>query len=56
MNPKTLRIVGIAFLAAAAVVAVLNLRGVADLGAFALPTMLLIVGLAFVLRARKRRL
>ena len=56
MSPSKLRIVGIIFLVAAAVVAVMNLRSVADLGAFALPTVLGIVGTAFILRARKRRL
>lgn len=56
MSPATLRIVGIGFLVAAAVVGVLNLRRVADLGAFALPSVLLVVGMAFILRARKRRL
>jgi hypothetical protein len=40
MTPSTLRIVGVVFLVAAAVVAVLNLRRVADLGAFALPSVL----------------
>ncbi len=56
MSPSTLRIVGIILLAAAAAVAVLNLKRVADLGAFALPTVLLVIGLGCVLRARKRRL
>ena len=56
MNPSTRRIVRTIFLVAAAVVAVLNLKRVADLGAFALPAVLLVTGLAFVLRARKRRL
>ena len=56
MSPSTLRVVGVIFLAAAAVVAVLNLRRGADLGAVALPTVLLVAGLACVLRARKRRL
>jgi hypothetical protein len=56
VNPSTLRIIGIVFLILAAAVAVLNLRRVADLGAVALPSVLTIVGLAFILRARKRRL
>jgi hypothetical protein len=56
MNPATLRIVGIVFLVAAAGVAVLNLQRVAGLGAFWLPTVLIILGLACILRARRRRL
>jgi hypothetical protein len=56
VTPSTLRIVGIVFLVAAAVVAVLNLRRVADLGAVALPSALTVLGLAFILRARRRRL
>ncbi len=56
MTPSTLRVIGIVFLVAAAAVAVLNLRRVADLGAFAVPSALTVVGLAFVLRAKKRRL
>ncbi len=56
MSPATLRVIGVALLIAAAVVSVLNLRRVADLGAFALPSALLVVGLACVLRAKKRRL
>lgn len=56
MSPSTLRLIGIVFLVAAAVVAVLNLRRVADLGAFALPSVLMVLGLAFVARSRKRRL
>jgi hypothetical protein len=56
MTPATLRIIGIIFLVAAVVVAVLNLKRVADLGAFMLPSFLLITGMAFMLRARRRRL
>ena len=56
MSPMALRIIGIVFLISAAAVAVLNLRRVADLGAVALPSALTVVGLAFILRARKRRL
>jgi hypothetical protein len=51
-----MRVVGIVFLVAAAVVAVLNLRRVYGLGAVAVPSVLTVVGLAFILRARKRRL
>lgn len=56
MTPATMRISGITFLTAAAVVSILNLRRVANLGAFWLIFPLLIIGIAFILRARKRRL
>ena len=56
MSPATLRIIGIVFMVMAALVAVLNLKRVADLGAFFLPSMLIVIGLAFILRARNRRL
>jgi uncharacterized membrane protein len=56
MTPSTLRVIGIVFLVAAAAVAVLNLRRVAGLGAIALPSVLTVLGVAFILRARKRRL
>ncbi|HEV2827788.1 MAG TPA: hypothetical protein VGW76_09290 [Pyrinomonadaceae bacterium] len=55
MSPTTLRVIGFLFLVAAAVVAVLNLKRVANLGMMWLSPPLLIVGLAFVtLAARKK--
>ena len=56
MNPTTLRYIGIGFLIASAVVAVLNLKRTANLGAIFLPTALFVIGMASILRARKRRL
>jgi hypothetical protein len=55
LSATTLRVIGFLFLVAAAVVAVLNLKRVADLGMMWLSPPLLIVGLAFVaLAARKK--
>ena len=56
MSPRALRIIGVAFLTAAAAVAVLNLKRAAGPGAVALPSALFVLGVAFVLRAKKRRL
>jgi hypothetical protein len=56
VTPKTMRVIGIVFMLLAAVVAVLNLRRVANLGAFYLPALLIVLGAAFILRARNRRL
>jgi hypothetical protein len=55
LSATTLRVIGILFLVAAAVVAVLNLKRVANLGMMWLSPPLMIVGLAFVaLAARKK--
>ena len=56
MSPSALRVIGIVFLLAAAALAVLNLRRVAGLGAAALPSALVLIGMACILRARRRRL
>ena len=56
MGPQTLRVIGIVFLILAVAVAVLNLRRVANLNAFYLPPLLIILGAACLLRARRRRL
>ncbi len=55
MSAKTLRMIGILFLVAAAVVAVLNLKRVANLGMLWLSPPLLIVGVAFVALAGRRK-
>ncbi len=56
MTPRTLRIIGIAFLIAAGVAAVLDLRKGAGPGTLFIPSVLFIIGLASILRARRRRL
>ncbi len=56
MTPPTLRIIGIVFLLAAAAVAGLELRKGNGTGALFIPSVLFIIGIAFILRARGRRL
>ena len=55
MSSKTLRLIGILFLVAAAVLAVLNLKRVADLGTLWVSMPLLIIGIALVTMASKRK-
>jgi len=55
VSPTALRLIGIILLVAAAVLAVLNLKRVANLGTFWLGAPLLILGVAFVTLARRRR-
>ncbi len=55
MSAKTLRVIGVLFLVAAALVAVLNLKRVANLGMFWFSPPLLIVGIAFVASAARRK-
>lgn len=55
MSSTTLRLIGLGFLIFAAVLAVLNLKRVADLGTFWLVPPVMIVGLALVALARRRR-
>jgi hypothetical protein len=54
MNPALLRVIGILLLIAAAVAAILNLHRVADLGMPWLAPLLLVIGAAFVVLARRR--
>ena len=56
MSPAILRITGIVFMVMATLVAILNLKRVADLGAFFVPAILIVIGAGFILRARNRRL
>ena len=56
MTAPTMRLIGTIFLVAAALLLVLNLKRVADLGTFWLGLPLFVIGLAFVARARKARL
>jgi len=53
MTPTKLRIIGIVFLATAAVLAILNLQRVANLGMNSLVVILMILGIVFVVRAKK---
>lgn len=55
MNPSTMRLIGIAFLIGAVVVAVLNLHRVADLRMPWLAPVILVFGVALVASARRRR-
>jgi hypothetical protein len=55
LSATTLRVFGILFLVTAAVVAVLNLKRVANLGMMWLSPPLLIVDLAFVALAARRK-
>jgi len=55
MNPALLRLIGILLLVAAAVAAILNLHRVADLRMPWLGPLLLVLGAAFVISARRRR-
>ena len=54
LSAKTLRLLGLLFLVAAAVIAVLNLRRTANLGMLWLNAPLLVIGLALMLAARRR--
>jgi lipopolysaccharide export LptBFGC system permease protein LptF len=56
MNPKTMRLIGIAFMVLAAVVAVFNLRRAGGLGLYFLPGVLIVIGVAFIARSKNRRL
>jgi hypothetical protein len=53
MSASTVRIIGILFLLSAAVLMVLNLKRVADMGTFWIGLPLLLIGVILVLRARK---
>jgi Na+/phosphate symporter len=56
MTPSTLRLIGLAFIAGAAVLMILNLKRVADLGTFWVGLPLFFIGVACVARARRARL
>lgn len=55
MNPGLLRLIGILFLVAAVAAAVLNLHRVANLGMPWLAPLLLVLGAALVVVARRRQ-
>jgi hypothetical protein len=55
VSATTLRVMGILFVVAAAVLAVLNLKRVANLGTFWLSSPLLVIGMALVILAARRK-
>ena len=55
MSPKALRLSGVILIVAAFVLAVLNLKRVANAGTFWVSTPLLVIGLAFLAMSRRRR-
>ena len=55
LSSRTLRLIGILFLVVSAVLAVLNLKMVADLGTLWISTPLMIIGIALIAMARKRK-
>jgi hypothetical protein len=55
MNPALLRLIGFLLVVAAAVAAVLNLHRVADLRMPWLAPLLLVLGMVFVVLARRRQ-
>jgi len=55
MNPALLRLIGILLLVAAVAAAILNLHRVADLGMPWLAPLLLVLGIAFVVFAKRRQ-
>lgn len=54
LSAQTLRILGILMLVAAAVIAILNLKRVANLGMLWLNAPLLVIGIALIVAARRR--
>jgi phosphate/sulfate permease len=55
LSPTAMRVIGITLLVAAAVLAILNLKRVANLGTFWVSSPLMILGMAFIILARRRR-
>jgi hypothetical protein len=55
MSPSIRRIIGIIFVAAAALLMILNLKRVADMGTFWVGLPIFIVGLVLLARSRKAR-
>lgn len=56
MSPRTMRLFGIGFMVVAAVLAVLNLKRVGGLELYFLPGVFVVIGTAFIVRSKKRRL
>jgi hypothetical protein len=55
MSPATRRLIGLIFMVAAAVLMILNLKRVANLGSYWVAMPLFIIGLVLVARSRQRR-
>jgi len=55
MNPALLRLIGLLLVVAAVVAAILNLHRVANLGMPWLAPLLIVLGAAFVISAKKRQ-
>ena len=53
MSPKAMRLAGILFMVAAAVLMILNLKRVANLGSYWTAIPLFIIGLALIARSRR---
>jgi hypothetical protein len=56
MSPKAMRLAGILFMVAAAVLLILNLKRVANLGSYWTAIPLFIIGLALIARSRRAML
>ena len=56
MSPKAMRLAGILFIAAAAVLMILNLKRVANLGSYWTAIPLFIIGIALIARSRRAML
>ena len=54
MSPQTFRLIGILFMVAAVIAAVMNLKRVANLGMGWLPALLIVLGVAFIVNSRRR--
>jgi membrane-bound ClpP family serine protease len=55
MSPATTRLIGVIFMVAAAVLMILNLKRVANLGSYWVALPLFIVGIALLARSRRGR-
>ena len=56
MKPSTMRLIGVLFMVAAAVLMFLNLKRVANLESYWIAIPLFVIGLAFVARSRRAML
>ena len=56
MSPATMRLIGVIFMIAAAVLMILNLKRVANLGSYWVAMPLFIIGIALIARSKRARL